>query len=189
MVSIRSIKDIFSGKGDSETTEKDISGLEKRDILLDIFWASKKIKTTRRLNIFVFLLQEKCSEIKQILNYTFYDTIRGPYSPELMDDIDVLATGWINGDDKVTKGEGFGYSYELSDFGITDFKFHRHIREKLKRSGIEYKIKEFIEDKKYDILNKGHNELVRDIKKDENYKNCIEQEKNLLLFRDLRELV
>jgi len=166
-----SIKNILKLAGTRDTRQKvgDVSGLDKYDVLLDIHWVAKNIETTRRLNMIVFLLQEKSPEIKKILNYTFYDTIVGPYSPKLTDDVEDLANGgWIRGDDKVARGEGFGHSFMLSDFGIVDFKFHKTTREKLKNSGIEGKIREVIE--KYNILKKHPYNLMKEIKQSEVYK-------------------
>ncbi len=173
------------GKAPHNKEIVDVLGLDKYDLLLDILWVAKKIETTRRLHMTVFLLQEESREIKGILDYTFYNTLMGPYSPKLADDVEDLANGgWIRGDDKVARGKGFGHSYMLSDFGINDFKFHKTAKEKLKDRGVEDKIKEIF--KNYNILKEHPYDLIKKIKQKEynqkEYEEVVRPAEELHLF-------
>jgi len=96
----------------------------KKGILLNILWYFGVIKSRRRLNTVVFLIQcELQRKGNNILNYKFYDTITGPYSEDLMDDIESLANaGFINGSNKTKEGL-FTHYYTLTDFGKTAFEW------------------------------------------------------------------
>lgn len=100
------------------------TGAAKKNILLNILWDFGVIKSRRRLNTVVFLIQCKLKERgNNTLNYKFYDTITGPYSEELMDDIESLANaGFINGSNKTKEGL-FTHHYILTDFGKTAFEW------------------------------------------------------------------
>ena len=100
------------------------TGATKKNILLNILWNFGVIKSKRRLNTVVFLIQCKLKERdNNPLDYKFYDTITGPYSEELMDDIESLANaGFINGSNKTNEGL-FTHHYILTDFGKTAFEW------------------------------------------------------------------
>ena len=92
--------------------------------MLNILWDFGVIKSKRRLNTVVFLIQCNLKERNNhTLNYKFYNTITGPYSEDLIEDIESLANaGFINGSNKTNEGS-FTHHYSLTDFGKTAFEW------------------------------------------------------------------
>ncbi|PKP57901.1 MAG: hypothetical protein CVT89_03730 [Candidatus Altiarchaeales archaeon HGW-Altiarchaeales-2] len=153
---------------------------DRSDVLLTSVFLAGGIKSKRKLNTLVFIIQEKLkSTNKEILNYKFYDTITGPYSLELMEDIEVLANaGFVSGSNKRNLGE-FTHYYSLTDFGEMEYKW---IIEKNTPDDVKEDIRKVIDE----YRNMHAYEIITKLKENGEYVSLEPEEKlNNILFEKI----